>query len=111
MWGFLTWRGVTEPVPRTIPSLFKREWRILVEPGTQLGPSVDDCWTAPEITAESLPQNSTQLPEGLKGTKDGSWPYPWGAQGLMPRLGPSGPRSILINKPEDAEAETKEEAQ
>ena len=67
--------------------MHKREWRILLEPGTKLGPSTTNYWVAPEITPESDPKDSTQLPEGLMGTRDGSWPYPWGAQGLKARLG------------------------
>lgn len=68
--------------------MYKREWRILLEAGTRLGPSTTDYIEIPAITPESQPRTYTQLPEGLKGTRDGSWPYPFGEKGLKARLGP-----------------------
>lgn len=98
MWGIRTWRGVTEPLPREIPATSKRDWRILLEPGTRLGPSVDQYWEAPPIDASSDPAASTQLPEGLPGTKEGTWPYPW------------GPGGRNFNKKKEAEETSGEEA-
>lgn len=74
-WGVLTWRGVSEAVPRKVRGTRKRQWRVLLEPGTKLGPSKDDYITIPPITAESKPAKTVLLPPGLK--NGGTWPYPY----------------------------------
>lgn len=105
MWGFRTWRGVTEQLPRVIPAAATREWRILIEPGTKLGPSTTNYWEAPAVDPyTSEPKFSTQLPEGLKGCKDSTWPYPWGKEGTQRRLGLKGPIAVR------ALAESKQQA-
>jgi hypothetical protein len=103
VWGFRTWRGVTEPLPRLITSTHKREWRVLLEPGTKLGPSSSEYWKAPQITDESNPRDSTQIPEDLKGAKEGTWPYQWGKLGKRPNGG-----QPVVKAEEQKEAEQKE---
>lgn len=103
VWGFLTWRGQTEPVPRPIPGGHRKEWRILLEPGTKLGTSVDNYWTAPEITLESDPKTYTQIPEDLPGSAEGTWPYPWGKLGTrnFPRDPPKPDHPTLVSLAEE----------
>jgi hypothetical protein len=108
VWGFKTWRGVTEPLPRRIPGVHRKQWRILLEPGTQLGPSKDNCWTAPEVTLTSDPKLSTQLPEDLPGANAAAWPYPWGKLGTR-NFPVSEVTRMLQEEEAEAEAQMREE--
>jgi len=108
VWGFKTWRGVTEPLPRRIPGVHRKQWRILLEPGTQLGTSKDNCWTAPEVTLTSDPKLSTQLPEDLPGAPAAAWPYPWGKLGTR-NFPVSEVTRELQEEEAEAEAEIREE--
>jgi len=109
VWGFRTWRGATEPIPRRVPGINKLDWRILMEPGTRLGPSQDDYWEAPAIDANSQPKDSTQIPEGLKGCAPGTWPYPWGKEGTVRRLGFKG--KLAVREAIKLQQQTKEQAE
>jgi hypothetical protein len=108
-WGIRTWRGITETLPRRIPSSHKKEWRILLEPGTQLGPSLGEHWTAPSITLSSAPRDSTQLPDDLPGALPAKWPYPWGKLGTH-NFPATNPRPLTPEEKALAEEEAAEDA-
>jgi len=107
-WGIRTWRGRTEPLPRMIPSSHKKEWRILLEPGTVLGPSVSQSWTAPPIRSGALPAASTQLPDDLPGAEASKWPYPWGTLGSH-NVPATNPRTPTPQEQAQSDAEKQED--